>query len=140
MSLFDNAPLPGAPESGEDDLAGRPLADRMRPRSLDEYLGQEHILAPGKALRTQIESGRLTSLILWGPPGSGKTTLAALMARRAGSSFIPFSAVLSGIKEIKAVMADAERARRMGRKTVLFIDEIHRFNKAQQDAFLPYVE
>ena len=140
MSLFDNAPLPGAPESGDDDLAGRPLADRMRPRSLDEYLGQDHILAPGKALRTQIENGRLTSLILWGPPGSGKTTLAALMARRAGSAFIPFSAVLSGIKEIKSVMADAERARRVGRKTVLFIDEIHRFNKAQQDAFLPYVE
>ena len=89
MSLFDNAPLPVAPESGDDDLAGRPLADRMRPRSLDEYLGQDHILAPGKALRTQIENGRLTSLILWGPPGSGKTTLAALMARRAGSAFIP---------------------------------------------------
>ena len=140
MSLFDTTPPLGGPEQGDEDLAGRPLADRMRPRTLDEYLGQEHILAPGKALRTQIENGRLTSLILWGPPGSGKTTLAKLMARRAGSSFIPFSAVLSGIKEIKTVMADAERARRLGRKTVLFIDEIHRFNKAQQDAFLPYVE
>jgi putative ATPase len=140
MSLFDGTPLPSQPESGEEDLEGRPLADRMRPRSLDEYLGQEHILAPGKPLRTQIENGRLTSLILWGPPGSGKTTLAALIAKRAGSAFVRFSAVLSGIKEIKAVMADAERARRLGHKTVLFIDEIHRFNKAQQDAFLPYVE
>jgi putative ATPase len=140
MSLFDGTPLPGQPELGEEDLEGRPLADRMRPRSLDEYLGQEHILAPGKPLRTQIENGRLTSLILWGPPGSGKTTLAALIAKRAGSTFVRFSAVLSGIKEIKAVMADAERARRLGHKTVLFIDEIHRFNKAQQDAFLPYVE
>jgi putative ATPase len=140
MSLFDGTPLPGQPEPDEEDLEGRPLADRMRPRSLDEYLGQEHILAPGKPLRTQIENGRLTSLILWGPPGSGKTTLAALIAQRAGSAFVRFSAVLSGIKEIKAVMADAERARRLGHKTVLFIDEIHRFNKAQQDAFLPYVE
>jgi len=140
MSLFDGTPLAGQPEPGEDDLEGRPLADRMRPRTLDEYLGQEHILAPGKPLRTQIENGRLTSLILWGPPGSGKTTLAALMTQRAGSAFVRFSAVLSGIKEIKAVMADAERARRLGHKTVLFIDEIHRFNKAQQDAFLPYVE
>lgn len=140
MSLFDGTPLAGQPEPGEDDLEGRPLADRMRPRSLDEYLGQEHILAPGKPLRTQIENGRLTSLILWGPPGSGKTTLAALIAQRAGSAFVRFSAVLSGIKEIKAVMAEAERARRLGHKTVLFIDEIHRFNKAQQDAFLPYVE
>jgi putative ATPase len=140
MSLFDATPLGGQPGHGEDDLEGRPLADRMRPQTLDEYLGQEHILAPGKALRTQIENGHLSSLILWGPPGSGKTTLAALMAQRAGSAFVRFSAVLSGIKEIKAVMADAERARRLGHKTVLFIDEIHRFNKAQQDAFLPYVE
>ena len=135
MSLFDTS-LPG---DGED-LAGRPLADRMRPQTLDEYVGQEHILGPGKPLRAQIESGHLTSLILWGPPGSGKTTLASLVAQGSRADFIPFSAVLSGIKEIKAVMADAERARRAGRKTVLFIDEIHRFNKAQQDAFLPYVE
>jgi putative ATPase len=135
MSLFDTS-LP----QDQENLNGRPLADRMRPRSIDEFVGQEHILGPGKALRAQIESGRLTSLILWGPPGSGKTTLARLMALKSGADFIPFSAVLSGIKEIKAVMADAERARRIGRKTVLFIDEIHRFNKAQQDAFLPYVE
>ena len=112
----------------------------MRPQTLDEYVGQEHILSAGKPLRAQIESGRLTSLILWGPPGSGKTTLAFLIAQQSGATFIPFSAVLSGIKEIKAVMADAERAKRMGHRTVLFVDEIHRFNKAQQDAFLPYVE
>ena len=136
MSLFDASPLPSA----EEDLPGRPLADRMRPRTLDEYVGQEHILGPGKPLRAQVENGHLTSMILWGPPGSGKTTLAALLARRSGADFVPFSAVLSGIKEIKTVMSEAERARRSGRRTVLFIDEIHRFNKAQQDAFLPYVE
>ena len=136
MSLFDASPLPSnSAESGD-----RPLADRMRPRSLEEYVGQEHILGPGKPLAAQIESGHLTSMILWGPPGSGKTTLAYLIAQKSRADFIPFSAVLSGIKEIKAVMADAERTKRMGRKTVLFIDEIHRFNKAQQDAFLPYVE
>jgi putative ATPase len=112
----------------------------MRPRELSEYLGQEHILGPGKPLRAQMESRQLSSLILWGPPGSGKTTLAALIARACHADFIQFSAVLSGIKEIKTVMADAERSRRMGRRTILFIDEIHRFNKAQQDAFLPYVE
>ncbi|HZS57457.1 MAG TPA: replication-associated recombination protein A [Bryobacteraceae bacterium] len=136
MSLFDASPLAENSAQQQD----RPLADRMRPQTLDEYLGQQHILGPGKPLRAQIESGHLTSLILWGPPGSGKTTLAFLIAQRSNATFIPFSAVLSGIKEIKNVMADAERARRMGRKTVLFIDEIHRFNKAQQDAFLPYVE
>ena len=137
MSLFDIAPLPGELPKGQ---AGRPLAERMRPRSLDEYIGQEHILGIGKPLRVQIERGHLTSLILWGPPGSGKTTLAALIAQQSNSDFIPFSAVMSGIKEIKAVMADAEKSKRLGRQTVLFIDEIHRFNKAQQDAFLPYVE
>jgi putative ATPase len=136
VSLFDNTP----PRSEQDDLTGRPLADRMRPRELSEYAGQEHILGPGKPLRAQMESGQLSSLILWGPPGSGKTTLAALIAAACKVDFIPFSAVMAGIKEIKAVMLDAERARRMGRKTILFIDEIHRFNKAQQDAFLPYVE
>jgi putative ATPase len=124
----------------DEDLTGRPLADRMRPRTLEEYVGQEHILGLGKPLRTQIEKGNLTSMILWGPPGSGKTTLASLIARRSSADFVPFSAVLSGIKEIKAVMVDAERARRVGRTTVLFVDEIHRFNKSQQDAFLPYVE
>ena len=138
MSLFDALPLPGSEKPPGPD--GRPLADRMRPQNLDEYVGQDHILGPGKPLRAQIESGHLTSLILWGPPGSGKTTLAFLIAQHSNATFIPFSAVLSGIKEIKGVMADAERARRAGHRTVLFIDEIHRFNKAQQDAFLPYVE
>jgi putative ATPase len=141
MSLFDTSPLPEArEETSRDKSVDRPLAERMRPRTLDEYVGQEHILGPGKPLRVQIESGHLGSAILWGPPGSGKTTLAAIVAQKSSAEFIPFSAVLSGIKEIKAVMADAEKAKRMGRKTVLFIDEIHRFNKAQQDAFLPYVE
>src|SRR5271157_2974554 len=131
MSLFDAAPV---------DEQGRPLAERMRPERLEDFVGQEHILGPGKPLRAQIESDRLTSIILWGPPGVGKTTLAKLVAHHTKAQFIPFSAVLSGMKEIKAVMADAERNRRLGYRTVLFIDEIHRFNKAQQDAFLPYVE
>jgi putative ATPase len=135
MSLFDTTP----PDAHAGDKT-RPLAERMRPQTLDEFVGQEHILGAGKPLRAQIDRDQLTSLILWGPPGVGKTTLAYLIARITRCDFIPFSAVLSGIKEIKAVMADAEKARRFGRRTVLFIDEIHRFNKAQQDAFLPYVE
>ena len=139
MSLFDPLPFANPAASGDNDPS-RPLADRMRPQTLDEYVGQEHILGPGKPLRAQIESGHLTSIILWGPPGSGKTTLASLIAKRCRADFVQFSAVLSGIKEIKAVMADAEKIRRLGRNTVLFVDEIHRFNKAQQDAFLPYVE
>ncbi len=137
MSLFESDPLSADERSRAAD---RPLADRMRPQNLDEFVGQEHILGPGKPLRAQIETGHLNSLILWGPPGSGKTTLAALIAQKSGSLFMPFSAVLSGIKEIKTVMAQAEKAKRLGRTTILFIDEIHRFNKAQQDAFLPYVE
>jgi putative ATPase len=112
----------------------------MRPTSLEEFVGQEHILGPGKPLRVRIERDELSSAILWGPPGTGKTTLAFLVARLSQCDFVPFSAVLSGMKEIKEVMAQAERNRRLGRRTVLFIDEIHRFNKAQQDAFLPYVE
>ncbi len=133
MSLFDTAPL------GSSD-ARRPLAERMRPQRLEDYAGQTHILGPGKPLRRQIERDELQSLILWGPPGVGKTTLAQLIAKMTKCEFVPFSAVMSGIKEIKAVMADAERIRRTGQRTVLFVDEIHRFNKAQQDAFLPYVE
>ena len=136
MSLFDSTP----PATADFGSAKRPLAERMRPERLEDFIGQEHILGPGKPLRRQIERDELTSIILWGPPGVGKTTLAQLIARLTRCEFIPFSAVLSGIKEIKAVMADAERLRRMGRRTILFIDEIHRFNKAQQDAFLPYVE
>jgi putative ATPase len=136
MNLFDNLPEPERPNTN----TGSPLADRMRPETLDEYAGQEHILGPGKPLRSQIERDKLTSIILWGPPGVGKTTLARIIAKLTKSEFLPFSAVLSGIKEIKAVMADAERLRKLGRRTILFVDEIHRFNRAQQDAFLPYVE
>lgn len=134
MSLFEDTPLHPRPDKG------RPLAERMRPESLDEYIGQQHILGPGKPLRLQIERDQLSSLILWGPPGVGKTTLARLIAKQTRADFIPFSAVMSGVKEIKLVMSDAEKSRRAGRRTVLFVDEIHRFNKAQQDAFLPYVE
>lgn len=134
MGLFDQVgPKPSRP-------GRRPLADRMRPETLEEFLGQEHILAPGKPLRIQIEKDKVSSVILWGPPGSGKTTLARIIAKRTQADFIPFSAVTSGIKEIKAVMADAEKANQYGRRTILFVDEIHRFNRAQQDAFLPYVE
>ncbi len=133
MSLFEDSPLPRIDK-------GRPLAERMRPESLDEYVGQQHMLAPGKPLRLQIERDQLSSMILWGPPGVGKTTLARLIAKLSRADFVPFSAVMSGVKEIKAVMADAEKNRRAGRRTVVFVDEIHRFNKAQQDAFLPYVE
>jgi len=127
-------------EPKEEPLAGRPLADRMRPRTLDEFIGQEELLGPGKPLRTQIERDDLSSMLFWGPPGCGKTTLARIIARRTRSEFIPFSAVLAGIKEIKDVMAKAEGARRYGRRTIVFVDEVHRFNRAQQDAFLPHVE
>jgi len=136
MSLFESSPPPSASRS--PGLS--PLADRMRPETLEEFVGQLHILGPGKPLRTQIERDQVASMILWGPPGSGKTTLATIIARKTRSEFVRFSAVLSGIKEIKEVMAAAEKARHYGRRTVLFVDEIHRFNKAQQDAFLPYVE
>ncbi len=133
MSLFDAAPAPRVE-------AGTPLAERMRPERLEDFLGQEHILGPGKPLRAQIEHDQISSMILWGPPGVGKTTLARIIARMTRCEFVPFSAVLSGIKEIKSVMAEAEKLRLYGRRTILFVDEIHRFNKAQQDAFLPYVE
>lgn len=117
-----------------------PLATRLRPSSLEEFAGQEHLLGKGKILRQLIERDQISSMIFWGPPGVGKTTLASIIAGRTKAEFINFSAVTSGIKEIRSVMEAAEMSRRMGRKTLLFVDEIHRFNKAQQDAFLPYVE
>jgi len=135
MNLFQSIP--------SDDRStdrSRPLADRMRPRTLNEFVGQEHLVGPGKPLRTQIERDDTGSVIFWGPPGTGKTTLAQIIARMTKAEFIEFSAVLSGIKEIKQVMSEAERSRQYGTRTIVFVDEIHRFNKAQQDAFLPHVE
>ena len=136
MSLFDASPISAAASHGRQ----APLAERMRPQTLDEYVGQEHLLGPGKPLRLAIEGDDATSMIFWGPPGTGKTTLAKIIAHMTSASFIEFSAVLSGIKEIKQVMVEAEKAAGFGSRTILFVDEIHRFNKAQQDAFLPYVE
>src|ERR1700760_3343372 len=138
MSLFNQIPDEGTLQRGGQRTA--PLAERMRPRTLDDYVGQEQLLGPGKPLRSEIERDDPSSMILWGPPGVGKTTLAKIIAETTRASFIEFSAVLGGIKEIKQVMVDAEKAAGFGSRTILFIDEIHRFNKAQQDAFLPYVE
>jgi len=137
MSLFS-----AGPEIRAQDAAAalQPLAERMRPRTLDEFIGQEKLLGPGKPLRMQIESDNLSSMLFWGPPGCGKTTLARVIARLTKSEYVAFSAVLSGIKEIKEVMAEAEKRSRGGQRTIVFVDEVHRFNKAQQDAFLPYVE
>lgn len=129
LSLFDQ----------NEDL-GAPLASRLRPRTLEEFVGQKHLLGEGKMLRQLIEKDQLSSMIFWGPPGVGKTTLARIIARRTRADFIDFSAVTSGIREIRQVMEQAESSRKMGMRTVLFVDEIHRFNKAQQDAFLPFVE
>src|ERR1700750_2370471 len=118
----------------------QPLAARMRPRTLDEIVGQRHLLAPGKPLREAIEKGTVSSMIFWGPPGSGKTTLARVIARYTDREVVPFSAVTEGVPRVREIVAEAEGRRRLGRGTILFADEIHRFNKAQQDAFLPHVE
>src|SRR6266571_4751886 len=142
MSLFDNEADSASrpPLSSKIPLHAMPLAERMRPRSLDELSGQEHLVGPGKPLRVQIDRDDTGSMIFWGPPGVGKTTLAKIIAETTKASFIEFSAVMSGIKEIKQVMSTAAQASEMHSRTILFVDEIHRFNKAQQDAFLPYVE
>src|SRR5215813_12778632 len=133
-SLFEeDEPIRSSP-------ADAPLAERMRPQTLDEVLGQDHLLGSGKPLRTAIERDQVPSMILWGPPGVGKTTLAQIIARMTKSTFMPFSAVLSGIKEIKDIMAAAEKSRRMGRRTIVFVDKIHRLKKAQQNAFLHHVK
>ena len=137
MSLF---PTSGLAHEFDAASGPRPLADRMRPRTLDEFIGQEDLLGPGRPLRTQIERGEITSMILWGPPGCGKTTLARIIARVTKTEFIAFSGVLSSIKEVKEMMALAERRHATGGRTLVFVDEVHRFNKAQQDAFLPHVE
>jgi len=136
-NLFDTPPTP---ESVARRNRSAPLAERMRPRNLSEFAGQEHLIGPGKPLRVQIEHDDPASMIFWGPPGVGKTSLAKIIAETTQATFLEFSAVLSGIKEIKQVMAASEQASQMGSRTILFVDEIHRFNKAQQDAFLPYVE
>src|SRR6201992_264679 len=136
MSLFGGTPELAAASARRT----APLAERMRPRMLEEFIGQQHLVGPGKPLRMQIETDDPASMIFWGPPGVGKTTLAKIIAEATQATFIEFSAVLSGIKEIKQVMADAEKSAQYGSRTILFVDEIHRFNKAQQDAFLPYVE
>ncbi|MBI2881067.1 MAG: replication-associated recombination protein A [Candidatus Tectomicrobia bacterium] len=145
MELFEPPEPSESRRAGEEDRADgeslRPLADRVRPETLDEFVGQRHILGEGQVLRRIIEADEPTSILFWGPPGSGKTTLARIIARRTGANFVSFSAVLSGVKELREVVEAARRVRRaQGRRTVLFVDEIHRFNKAQQDAFLPHVE
>src|SRR5574341_465911 len=133
MDLFRSIPSPSR-------AFAQPLAERMRPKTLEEFVGQEHLLGPGKLLTELTGAGRLHSLILWGPPGSGKTTLAQILAKCAGAACVHFSAVSSGVKDLKKIIQEAEERQRLGKPTVLFVDEIHHFNKAQQDNFLPHVE
>jgi putative ATPase len=133
MELFDSPPTQGKRLS-------QPLADSMRPKTLDEFVGQEHLLGPGKLVRGMVCAGELRSMILWGPPGSGKTTLAQILARSAGAACVHFSAVSSGVKDLKRIIEEAQNLGRLGKATVLFVDEIHHFNKSQQDNFLPHVE
>jgi putative ATPase len=133
MDLFESAATPKEPSS-------QPLAERLRPQTLDEFVGQEHLLGPGKLLSGMVQAGKLRSLILWGPPGTGKTTLAQILANSAGAACVHFSAVTSGVKDLKKIIQEAEQLQRAGKTTVLFVDEIHHFNKAQQDNFLPHVE
>jgi putative ATPase len=136
------ARFPLTPDGGlfSDSDTLKPLAERMRPRSLDEIVGQQRIVGPDKALRRALEAGKIHSMVLWGPPGCGKTTLALLVARYAEAEFKAISAVLSGLPDVRKALAEAEANFAQGRRTVLFVDEVHRFNKAQQDAFLPHIE
>ena len=135
--LFDNDP---PPPPARDAPEGAPLADRLRPRRLDEVVGQEHLTAPDGAIGRMVAAGRLSSIIFWGPPGTGKTTISRLLADAVGMRFVAISAVFSGVADLKKVFAEAREHKRLGRQTLLFVDEIHRFNRAQQDGFLPFVE
>jgi putative ATPase len=133
----DDLPRQSAPD---EPAADAPLADRLRPRALDEVIGQEHLTGPDGAIGRMVAAGRLTSMVLWGPPGTGKTSIARLLADAVGMRYVAVSAVFSGVADLKKAFAEAEKAQKAGQKTLLFVDEIHRFNRAQQDGFLPFVE
>ena len=137
--LFANDP-PHAPQSADEPRADAPLADRLRPRALDQVIGQEHLTGPEGAIGRMVAAGRLASMVLWGPPGTGKTSIARLLADAVGMRFVAISAVFSGVADLKKAFAEADKLAAAGQKTLLFVDEIHRFNRAQQDGFLPFVE